>query len=67
MKYIVFFSVLFSQMVGASVGRVPMDWISPESQNLKSLSSLSQLDSAYNKVLSANMNLLKNIPDRSYS
>ena len=66
MKYIVFLSVLISQVAGANVGKVPMDWISPESQNLKSLSFLSQLDSAYNNVLEANVNLLKHIPDDSH-
>lgn len=69
MKYFIPCFLLFSQMALAQIGKVPADWINPEITNQKSftsLSSLNQLDNAYNNILDAKMDIFNNIPDDAH-
>jgi hypothetical protein len=53
----------------AQIGKVPSEWINPEVNKQKSLTSfsaLNQLDDAYNNILEAKMDILNNIPDDSH-
>lgn len=69
MKYLIPCFLFFSQMAVAQIGKVPSEWINPEAQNQKSLTSISalnQLDVAYNNILDAKMDIFNNIPDDSH-